>query len=380
MASPWAFLAGQWQTRPTLDLSTATDRTVTWRLTGNSEASFQIGTSDLGTTQAAGLNELITDLWINWNGAPLFRGRIGGTSDTADANGMVSSFGAADYRAILQRRILYEGNTISYLSQDQSAIAWGLVSTTQGMNGGDLGIVRGIGQTTGVVRDRSDYQYGDSIGQALDNLSQVIDGFDYDFEPNAVDASLAFNVYYPARGVDKGSVLDYGGRVTDFTRQVDPATYGNAVRATGGEVSDSNGNNPKQIASVFAISPTVDTDPTGRWDLQFSEQSITVPDTLRAKAVATLRAGLIVQPSWQVTLGPGTWGGPVDDFWLGDQVILTASIGRLNVVESLRVVEIGLSLSEDDVDTFTVTLGSPNPALRRTARYINRRVDALERR
>lgn len=365
-AAVWTFAVGPWNGQPDTELSDATDRSVTWRLTGSSEASITLpGLSD----QVTHVHELQTDLWVLRNGQALFCGRVGAVADTADPDTYTVQFGAADYRALLQRRYLFEGDTLSYLNTDQSSIGWGLISTTQNHAGGNLGIVRGAGQTTGVIRDRSDYVAGKPIGEALDQLSQVIDGFDYDFTPNIQTGGLAFDVYYPARGVDLGRVLDYGGRVAGFTRQTDPGTFMNAVRGTGAD----------GLAAVRAESATISTDPAGRWDGQFADTSVTLATTLAAKTTKALAAGQYLTPSWSVTLKPGTWYGPTD-FWLGDQVTLVVKLGRLNVVESLRVMEITVAVDADNNETVAVTLGAPNPALRRLARRVDQRLAALERR
>jgi hypothetical protein len=362
----WKFAAGPWQGLPTTELSDATARSVTWRLRDSGEASLTLpGLSP----QAGRVEEMISDLWVMWNDHTLFRGRFGTSSDAGTGDGISAQFGVADYKALLQRRFLWEGDTLTYTNADQSDIAWGLISATQAKVGGNLNIVRGLGQSTGVVRDRSAYLAGDSIGATLDLLSGVLDGFDYDFAPTVGAGEIHFNLYYPQRGQDRGRVLDYGGRVASFTRQVDPSTFGNAVRATGVDT----------LAAVRAEASGLATDPAGRWDLQYAEQSVTVASTLAAKAAQTLASGQYVLPSWTVTLPPGTWGGP-NDVWLGDQVTLVVKAGRLNVVESLRVYEIGLALDENDVDTITITLGAPNPALRRSQRSVSRRLNALERR
>ena len=362
----WTFTAGPWTEMPSTELSTATSRSVTWRLTGNHEAALTI---DGLSPQAKAINELEWDLWVMWNGQALFRGRVGPSSDTGSENGLSTQFGAADYRELLQRRFLFEGDTLSYTTTDQAAIAWGLISSTQSKIGGQLRIVRGAGQTTGVSRDRTTYVAGATIGATLDQLSQVIDGFDYDLNPSSTSLDLSFDIYYPSRGVDRSVVLDYGGRVASFTRQVDPSTFGNAVRASGADT----------LAAIRQEAPGLATDPAGRWDFQFSDTSITVASTLQGKAAKALADGQYVAPSWTVTLPPGGWSGP-SDFWLGDQVSLVVKFGRLNVVESLRVMEMALALDDNGSDVMTATLGQPNPKLKRTARIINRRLSALERR
>lgn len=362
----WLFAAGPWNAAPAVPLSDASARSVTWRLSGSSEASITMpGVSP----QVAAIHEMRTDLWVLRDGEALFCGRFGARNDQADADSYTIQYGAGDYRALLQRRQLYEGDTLSYLSTDQAAVAWGLISSTQSRPGGNLGITRGAGQSTGVIRDRSDFPAGQWVGAGLDQLSQVTDGFDYDFTPNVLTGGLAFDIYYPARGTERGRVLDYGGRVIGFTRQLDPGTFGNAVRGTGAG----------GLAAVRMEAAGLAIAAEGRWDLQYADTSITLPTTLSAKTAQALATGQFLLPSWTVTLQPGGWGGPAD-FWIGDQVTLVVKLGGLNVAESLRVQEIGLALDENDDETVTATLGAPDPRLRRYARSLDRRLAALERR
>jgi hypothetical protein len=377
----WTFAVGAWQKLPTRELSRASERSVTWRLIGNHEASFTIaGEEPTAVAEASAIEEMITDLWIMWNGQPLFRGRFGASSDSGDSASVSSTFAAADYRALLDRRQLWEGDTVSYLNQDQSAIAWGLISTAQGKPAGDLGIIQGQGRTTGVLRDRTDYAPGDSITHDLDLLSQVQNGFDYDITPVSKSTALHFDVFYPARGTDRGVVLDFAGLVAKFDRQVDPTAFMNAVRGTGGNPLLPNGtqDTTKTLHSLI-VSTTLSTDPAGRWEGEYSEGSITLQTTLDAKTYQAMRDGMFVQPSYTLTLKPGAWEGP-NHIWLGDQVTLSIHAGRLNVTESLRVVGIGLTLDQNDTETITVTLGSPPPFLRRLQRVIDKRLQALERR
>src|SRR5690606_9835308 len=98
-----------------------------------------------------------------------------------------------------------------------------------------LGIDKGWTGTspTGIDRDRT-YEAGDSIGQRIQELSEVIDGFDWDISP--VSASgLQLDVWHPMRGSDRGVVLIYGGLVAHVQREVNPSDYANALRYTGAE-------------------------------------------------------------------------------------------------------------------------------------------------
>ena len=362
MADHWTFAVGPWTGLPDWQLSRATGRKVTWRLTAPSDASFSLdGTS----RDAERIEELVTDLWVFRNGFPLYRGRVGPTSDSHNGDAHGVSVTTADYRAVLARRALFEGDTLTYTAQDQALIAWNLISTTQAR--GTLGIVRGHGQTTGVARDRT-FEPGEYVAPYIDALSKVQDGFDWDVTPTATTA-LNFDVWYPQRGSDRQVVLDFPGALKSFNRSVDPAQYANSVRVSGDET----------LAPVRADAADIGTRDEGRWDTQVGETTIREAATLTARAQAELAKAQTITPAWTVTLPPNTWGGP-DHIWLGDPVILAVRSGRLDVVASYRVQEVSLDLGDDGTATTSLALGAVPPDRRFQLRHVNQRLTSLERR
>ncbi len=337
---------------------------MTWRLTGSHEASLSLdGTSP----DAAKVEELITDLWVLRNGRALFRGRVGWTSDDLGADGHKVAVNAADYRAVLQRRLLFEGDTLAYTTTEQAAIGFGLISATQSR--GSLGIVPGVGQVTGVNRDRT-YKAGQSVGEMLDNLSQVRRGFDYDLQPDAAGTALTFDVFFPARGTDRQEVLDYPGLIASLNRQVDPGQYANSVRMTGADT----------LAAVRVEPTNLATRPEGRWDTQIGDTDIENSTTLVDRAFRELIDRQIIEPAWSVTLRSGAWRGP-EHIWLGDPVTLAVRSGRLNVVRTLRVQEVEAAWNDNaDDPTISVVLGQVPPRRRLRVRALDRRLTTLERR
>jgi hypothetical protein len=361
----WALAVGPWSGMPDWQLTEAKGRKVTLRLSGAHEASFAL---DGASRDAARIDELVTDVWLWWNGRPLYRGRIGSTGDDHDGDRHAMTVASADYRALLGRRLLYEGDTLTYTQVDQAQLAWNLISTTQGRTGGSLGIVRGAGQTTGVLRDRT-WKPGESVRHYLELLADVQNGFEYDLTPAADSTALSFDVFYPRRGTDRQVVLDFPGAVTRWSRQVDPGQYANSIRVSGDEA----------IAPARAEATDIAARDEGRWDAQVGDTTILEAATLTARAQAELARAQTVTPSWQVTLRPGFWGGP-DHIWLGDPVTLAVRSGRLNTLTSLRVQEVGIDLDDNDRATISLTLGQVPPQRRWRLQRIDQRLVSLERR
>lgn len=346
---------------PEEEASKARARRVRWRLTEPSEASFTIDGHD---AQAELITELVTDLHVYRDGRRLYRGRVGPTQDVVDGRRHTVTVPTGDYRGVLRRRILYDTDQLAWTATDQAAIALGLIDQTQAHVGGDLGITAGLGASTGVARDRT-YEPGKAVFEAVQQLSEVINGFDWDIDPD----SRALDIYYPQRGENRGVVLDLGGLVTGFTRDVDPSTYANANRVNGDDT----------VTAEVREATDLATRPEGRWDAQHGYTTISEQATLDERANWQIEQDQLVVPTYTVRLKKGRWEGP-DHVWLGDPCKLVLPSGRLAVDTVLRVYEIAVDIDDNGTETVDVTLGGPRPDPRRLATDQLVRLDQLERR
>lgn len=367
----WQLVAGPAAGGYQLSLTEATDRQMRFKLTEPSEISF---TLDGRHPQAAAVEELTTDVHVLWSPADgptqvLARGRVGDTGDDIGEISHSVTFAVLDYRAVLQRRRLYDSSIKTWTATDQAEIAWQLLQQTQTRPGGGLGISKGMGNPTGITRDRT-YEVGDSIGERVQELSETVNGFDWDISPTS-PSGLALDIWYPQRGVDRGVVLEYGGLVAKVRREVNTSEYGNALRYTG---KDGALLTPQELeASGIATAPQ------GRWDLVFGDDGLTTQAALNDRAAWQLAESQVIRPAYTVTLRAGAWTGP-DHIWLGDTVRLVIRSGRLDVDTSLRVYEIGISLDDDGAENVEITVGAPRPNFRRRASTTEKRLKNLERR
>jgi hypothetical protein len=367
----WQLIAGPAAGGYELSLTEATSRRFTARLTEPSELAF---TLDGRHPQAAQIQELGTDIHVLWTSASgatraLVRGRAGPTGDTLDENAHTVEVSALDYRAVLNRRRLYSGSTLTWAATDQAAIAWGLIQQTQTRPGGDLGIAQGAGATTGVLRDRT-YEAGDSVGERIQELSEVIGGFDWDITPSSA-SGLSLDIWYPQRGVNRGVVLEYGGLVKAVRREVDPSNYANAIRYTG---STDPVTLPDEVEAADLAGRL-----EGRWDAVYGDDGLTTQTALDDRAAWQLAQAQVVQPTYTLTLRAGAWEGP-SHIWVGDPVLVVVMSGRLAVIETLRVYEIAFTLGSSGEEGVEVTVGGPKPDFRRRATATEKRLRDLERR
>jgi hypothetical protein len=362
-ASRWSWAVGPWTGLPTRQLARATQRSCKLRLTGTSEVTFTLdGTAD----EATKVQELVSDLWVMRDGFTLYRGRVGGTTDTLDGTKHTVAVTTGDYRALLARRLLYDADTLTYTNTDPAAIAAGLISTTQAKPGGGLNITDG---STPIGASRTiTYPAGQSVGQAIEQLSQMDGGWNWDIVPTTGQVGQVFTTWL-SRGQARGKVLDYPGRVASLTRTVDPGSYANSIRETGNT----------GIAAALVAAADIATRPEGRWDAQLGDTSLLDAASVASRAAYDLAQRQTIVPAYQVKLYPGSWGGPMD-IWLGDIVELRVLSGRLQVDDFLRVWEVDIDLDDADNETVTLTLSDLDPFKRARSRQVEFRLQSLERR
>jgi hypothetical protein len=237
------------------------------------------------------------------------------------------------------------------------------------------GIIRGA-LAASVLRDRSYYDLT-NIWEALLNMSQVIDGPDFELEPldreDGVFAQL--NTFYPKQGTDRsGSVtLEYGVGATNassFGWQPSGEQLCNRFICAG-ETPEGSPTTPAWLSENLESQRLYGIYEGNEVDTEVSE----VP-TLKEKAdnvVATRAFPLdfvTIQPAIQepgrdeVEFGvPPRFGPPTDpdaDFWLGDTTKIVAREGELNKTLTGRAVVATLSTA-DEAGNVAVAVGFSPP-------------------
>jgi hypothetical protein len=111
------------------------------------------------------------------------------------------------YFSALRRR--YGMTDLIYADVAQQQIAWNLIAATQAEPSGSLALTQGAHAGASITRDR-DYcaMDHDEIAAAIEELTQLDDGIDYEITPSP-DSSVnkSFKTYYPRKGSDlSGSV------------------------------------------------------------------------------------------------------------------------------------------------------------------------------
>lgn len=343
-------------------LTRAENRTVTFNLEEPHRASFTI---DGNHPESELVEELVQDLVAVRNGQTLFRGRIGSSDDELDPSGHKVTFAANSYRAMLDHRIIRsEIDTVSS-AVEQEEIGWDAIDASQGFDAGDLGITRGSGQTTGVLRGDV-WPIGTFIGDLITDMSEREYGFDWD-----IDVDLVYRVYSPNRGGVKGFPLEYGGTAIKVRRAFDGADFANYMW-TEGTVSSSSTWRGQYLSGLASR-------PEGLWEDTWGAGEASTTAELDAIAAGQLSRASAAIPAYTFTLRQGDWTGP-DDFWIGDTVPVIIRTGRLNIVENYRVYRMTFTIDPNGLESLVVTAGAPEMSfVRRLWRY-GRRITNLENR
>lgn len=337
----WSFVVADTDGTHRSDWIRARNRELEFDLNGPATAKWESDGDDPGAIAAS---EITSDLLAYRDGQLMFRGRMGSTGDELDENRHTVQWAAVDYRGLLWRRNVFF--VVSKTATEQTAIGWALIDNAQQDTfgaidwGGDMGITD-ASTATGRTRDRT-YSHGKSIGEALTQLGDVIDGFDWDISPN-----LEYRTWYPHRGSSAAFAAVHGDTVTRVRREVDTSDYATDVFGYGATNQDTN------LTSMYLASAPSSRGPGGHWDANFSNPSVTVAATLQEQTEADRLRRSVITPSYECTLRAGVWAPSVA--WLGDTTELHIDSGRLNVHTTGRIVAIRISIGGSGEETVTIT-------------------------
>jgi hypothetical protein len=324
------------------ELSLARDRGLSFDLRGAATAKFQM---DGRMKQGWDLAELATDLLVVRGSELIFRGRLGSTDDTLDANRHMTSWSAVDYRGLLGGRIDPSGRTYEGWNQDD--IGWNLVSIAQQGAGGQLGITRGGSHAAPVAR--AEVVDSDTpIDKVLDRFQDYENGFEYWIDPQLQYQAATW------RGVEHADFpLVWGTTVTELRRSYDTGRYANWVRVRGGRPEGET-----EAAEFYAdrAASNLASLREGRIARVVNNSELKDQGLVNAAADQLLADSLNPPAAYSVKLSPGIWGGPAD-CWLGDSLPLIIRSGRLNIAATARVSQLDLDTDENGIETVSLTVG-----------------------
>jgi hypothetical protein len=357
----WKFVVATAAGDPIAELLEATSRRVTWRRDAAADASFTLDGYDQAAVFA---EELLTDLLVYRDKLLMFRGRIGASTDDIDeeTDNYRVSFSAADYRQFLTD-LRFTNEPLTYTAQSKDNIAWALITHTQALPGGNLGITNHAGFLPSLT-DRA-YDEFKSIGEAITQLGQTQNGFEWE-----ISADMKFNLWPGERGVERDFVAHAGNSVGKINRGVVPADYRNVYRGQG---------DPDVTAVYEAAVADIAVRPEGRMEAVHVDRDLKEDESVEERLDHLLDVGQVLQPNYSVSLAPDIWDPEVA--WVGDTIGVVIQRGRLNVDNAERVEEVSVTI-DDNGDDF-ISLGFGQGRRMNLAQILRRqgaRLASLERR
>jgi len=315
-------------------------------LNGSGSASVSLPLRTTSTITATSLDAGKSLLWVERDGVLLWGGIVWGVSGDVASNSLVVS--ASGFHSYARRRVIR--NTLTYSATDQVTIARGLIDSMEAVSG-SLGII-GTTQTavTGVNRDRT---YNDwdrkNVGEALDQLAAVENGFDFSYTVSYVAGlpAVEFVTSYPPLGRRTSYVLDLGSNVEllSFTR--DGSAMANEVDALG------LGQGPNRLIRTRTDTAALASEPLLQDAVTFSD--ISVASTLSAHAGQRLSRGNAIE-QFSVRLGPD--GPPsLGSYSVGDIVEARGDYGYLSISGDYRISQLTTSVG-DSGEVVDVALSS----------------------
>lgn len=238
----------------------------------------------------------------------------------------------------------YTSAEVTYSSTDAGEIAWSLIDTTQGESDGDFGITEGVIEAT-QSRDRT--YNNQNIGEAIINLANVINGFDFE-----INTSRVFNVSENI-GVDRTNlVLEYGRNIQsiDITEDFSFPVNRAIILGDSGDYQV-----PLRVERDDAVSQ-------GIYKLReglLNEMNVSETDTLQEKGDALLRKRGEALFRTSMTLIPSS-SPTIADFALGDVITLKVINGVYNIEEFFRIYEWTVVFTENDTEELDLVLGNFN--------------------
>jgi hypothetical protein len=228
---------------------------------------------------------------------------------------------------------------VTYTATDAGDIAWALIAL---QNGYKTTRLREGANANSVNRDRT-YDPGKLVGEAVEQLAGVINGFWFRVDPvdGVAGTQAELVVLHPASGATKNVLFEFGddttGGLEGFELQV--LLPRNRVVARGGE-----GTVPavaEDAASILA---------NDLYEDEVSFTDVTVQTTLQQHADAELRAN----PIKTFTFDPGPTGPMLwDDFDVGDIVGFRIENGSLIETGTGRVTSASVSVGNGGAESLS---------------------------
>lgn len=261
---------------------------------------------------------------------------------TPDFDADTVTLTAAGWHSYFRRRVI--DDDLDFEQVDQATIAADLIDHAQGSFWDAVRVDTSMVEPTGVLRDR--HYVGDEykpIAEAVEQLSQVLDGFDFRFE-TARDSDGIFTrflVDYPATGRPMGLVLVLGNQLSSLSVDEDASTLATVAYGVGRDALRAVWHTP----SLRGVYP--------RLDAVVSHTDVTRTSTLDDHVRRRLRRGREPVRIPNLTLDPDLQP-PLGSYRVGDLVDVRAAKGWYDLRETYRFTAITVGVTPTGDETVNV--------------------------
>lgn len=262
----------------------------------------------------------------------------------------VRFLGIGFYEALRHREM---GDDFYEVGADSRSVAWDLISYTQGLANGGLGITRGTDVGTGAVRTvEACAEERKKISDMIEDLAGSDDGFDFEILPNKT-----WRTWSPLRGTDRtGTVhLDATTNIVDLSYTIDATSVENEVAGIG----DNGGGNCEPI-TYTVVSDSASQAAYGLMQGSINRSDIRQDDALitgLATEELALQKQARKQPTIKLFQGLAGIKSPLNnDYDLGDTLLVSASRGYATFSDPFRLLAYSVSVDEGGNEFLEVTL------------------------
>jgi hypothetical protein len=334
----WDYRTGQKEILPE-----AMNREYSYQLNRAGKASFTLPIT-VERLQRFDIYLGVTRLLIYRENALIWAGVVWEIQEGASEDGDVTIQCTEIFHILSEKR--YTSNT--YTGTDAGQIAWGLIDTTQGLTGGDLGLTQGTIQAT-QNRDRN--YFDESIGEKIIQLTEVINGFDFLITPSIKDNTLGvFNVYAKRGSTITDFRLEYGeglkNNIQSWSRKRTLSDMFNSIVVEGEGYGD--------IALKATTTDSSLINAVGLLEGRKQEKSVSQQATLNQKADEYIRVHKTEQPIYDITLN-----NAFNDFGkydVGDIIPVRIKYGYVDINTTMRIYGIDVRVSDAGEEVIKLTI------------------------
>lgn len=274
-----------------------------------------------------------TEVWVWRNSSKVFVGPLWDVTASSDSASM--SCAAEGIESYLEMRRVPED--VSYTGARQ-ATAWDLISRTQALTDGSLGITQGTLQVAPNLAIAWLKNDGDYLIDCMDTLAGGAQGFDWE-----IDVNRALQIYYPRPSVASRARLEYPTNVLRYSVQMLGKFEANDVLIKGKD--------------DLRSQPVIDTAKRSEFGLRQLTVSATDLDTQAqvndfGSRYLNLRRDIREIP--QVTLKTELVNPFAGDIWFGQTAPVVINDGWTQYNQTMRLNGFQLSVGKNGNETFVL--------------------------